>query len=106
VNPVNDAPVISIGDVTGSITEGNPLTLTDAGSIAFTDVDLTDTPTALVSNTAVTPSAGLTLTGPQQTALEDAFSILPAVGNDNNGTINWDYTITEGELDFLGRRHR
>ena len=46
-------------------------------------------------------TTALTLTAAQQTAIEDAFSISAAAGNTNNGTINWDYTITEGELDFL-----
>ncbi|NOR40566.1 MAG: hypothetical protein GQ537_05105, partial [Gammaproteobacteria bacterium] len=73
----------------------------DAGSIDLTDLDLSDTPPATEVTLSVTPSAGLTLTAGQQTALEDAFSISAAVGNDNNGTINWDYSITEGELDFL-----
>ena len=40
----NDAPVITPVDVTGSITEGG--TLSETGSITFTDLDLTDLPTA------------------------------------------------------------
>ena len=43
----------------------------------------------------------LTLSGAQQSAIEGAFSISAAGGNTNNGTINWNYSITEGELDFL-----
>ena len=80
-----------------SITEGT--TLTDAGSITFTDLDLTDTPTATEVTKSVTTA--LTLTGAQQAAIENAFSISPDAGNTNDGIINWDYTITEGELDFL-----
>ena len=97
ITGANDAPVIAVVDVAGSITEG--ATLTDAGSITFTDLDLTDTPTASEVTKSVTTA--LTLTAAQQTAIEDAFSISPDAGNTNNGTINWDYTITEGELDFL-----
>ena len=93
----NDAPVIAIVDVAGSITEGS--TLNDSGSISFTDLDLTDTPTASEVTKSVTTA--LTLTAAQQAAIENAFSISPDAGNTNNGTINWDYTITEGELDFL-----
>ena len=93
----NDAPVIAVVDVAGSITEGT--TLTDSGSITFTDLDLTDTPTATEVTKSVTTA--LTLTAAQQTAIEDAFTISPDAGNTNNGTINWDYTITEAELDFL-----
>ena len=46
-------------------------------------------------------TTALTLTAAQQAAIENAFSISPDAGNSNNGTINWDYIITEGELDFL-----
>ena len=92
-----DAPVIAVVDVDASITEG--ATLTDSGSITFTDVDLTDTPSANEVTKSVTTA--LTLTVAQQTAIEDAFTISPDAGNTNNGTINWDYTITEAELDFL-----
>jgi len=95
----NDDPVFSIVDVVGDITEG--ATLTDSGSITFTDLDGSDTPTA----TEVTQSVNTTkvggLTGAQQTAIENAFSISPDALNANDGTINWTYTITEGELDFL-----
>ncbi len=93
----NDAPVIAIVDVAGSITEGT--TLTDSGSITFSDLDLTDTPTASEVTQSVTTA--LTLTAAQQTAIEEAFTLSAEAGNSNNGTINWDYTITEAELDFL-----
>jgi len=95
----NDAPVIAIGDVTGDITEG--ATLTDNGSFTFTDLDTTDTPTASITGTSVSTSVVGGLSAAEQTAIENAFGISAAVGNDNNGTINWDYNITEGELDFL-----
>ena len=99
ITGANDAPVITVVDVVGDITEGT--TLSDTGSITFTDLDLNDLPTA----TEVTQSVNTTkvggLTGAQQTAIENAFSISPDAGNTNNGTINWTYTITEGELDFL-----
>ena len=97
ITGANDAPVIAVVDVAGAITEG--ASLSDAGSITFTDLDLTDTPTATEITKSVTTT--LTLTAAQQTAIEDAFTISPDAGNTNNGTINWDYTITEAELDFL-----
>ena len=97
ITGANDAPVIAVVDVDATITEGG--TLTDSGSITFTDLDLTDTPTATEVTKSVTTA--LTLTAAQQTAIEDAFTISAAAGNTNNGTINWDYTITEAELDFL-----
>ncbi len=97
ITGANDAPVIAVVDVAGSITEGT--TLTDSGSITFTDLDLTDTPTATEVTKSVTTA--LTLTAAQQSAIEDAFTISPDALNTNDGTINWDYTITEAELDFL-----
>ena len=93
----NDAPVIAIVDVTGTITEGG--TVSETGSITFTDLDLTDTPTATEATASVTTA--LTLTAPQQAAIENAFTISAAGGNTNNGTINWDYTIADADLDFL-----
>jgi VCBS repeat-containing protein len=97
INGSNDAPVISVVDVAGSITEGT--TLTDSGSITFNDLDLTDLPTATEATASV--STALTLTPTQQAAIENAFTISAAGGNTNNGTINWDYTIAEADLDFL-----
>ncbi len=58
VTAVNDAPVIAIVDVAGTITEGT--TLTDSGSITFTDLDLTDTPTASEVTQSVTTALTLT----------------------------------------------
>ena len=73
ITGANDAPVIAVVDVDASITEGG--TLTDSGSITFTDLDLTDTPTATEATKSVTTA--LTLTAAQQTAIEDAFTISP-----------------------------
>ena len=90
--------------VTGAITEGS--VLSDSGSIAFADLDLTDTPTATEATSSVSAvladgTTALTLTSAQQTAIEDAFSISAADGNSNDGTINWDYTVSESDLNFL-----
>src|SRR5690606_28139101 len=46
----------------------------------------------------------LTLTTEQREAIEEAFSILPdgvSGGNTNEGTVSWDYSIAEAEVDFL-----
>jgi VCBS repeat-containing protein len=104
INGTNDAPVITAVNVVGNITEGT--TLTDSGSITFTDVDLTDRPTATEITKSVTAtqnngSTPLALTTDQQDAIEAAFTISPATSNTNNGTINWDYTIDNTDLDFL-----
>ena len=104
ITGANDTPVISIGTVNGAIIEGSG-DVNETGSISFTDVDLTDRPTAKEATKSVTAlkadNSTLILTGAQATAIANAFTISPAGGNANNGEVNWDYTITEGELDFL-----
>ena len=102
----NDVPTLTATDVGGVILEGT--TLSDSGSIAFADLDLTDRPTATEATKSVTAlkadgTSALTLTDGQQQAIEDAFSISAAGGNTNDGTINWTYTITEAELNFLAK---
>ena len=94
----NDAPVITPVDVAGTITEGG--TVSEAGSITFTDLDLTDTARRPPKSRQSVTTA-LTLTPAQQAAIENAFTISAAGGNTNNGTINWDYTIADTDLDFL-----
>ena len=101
----NDTPDIQVVDVTGSITEGTMLT--DTGSVTFTDVDLTDNPTATEATSSVTAIAqdgatALVLTSAQQSAIEAAFSIENVNTNTNDGTVNWSYNISEANLDFLG----
>ncbi len=105
----NDAPIVNGDDtdvVSGTIIEGL-VDLTETGSVTFTDVDLTDRPVGSEATKSVTAlqqdgSTVLTLTAGQQADIEAAFSISDAAGNTNDGTVNWDYTISEAELDFLG----
>ena len=56
ITGTNDGPIVAATDVSGAVTElGTPAgNLTDSGTIAFTDVDLSD----VHSVGAVTPSAG------------------------------------------------
>ncbi|BAM92692.1 conserved hypothetical protein [Bradyrhizobium oligotrophicum S58] len=81
------------------------------GTIHFTDVDLTDRPTASiltdVQSVTWTAADGHTdlsshLTPGQITALEQALQLLSQSGNTNNGTVGWTYDIADGKLDFLG----
>ena len=80
-------------------------TLTETGSIAFSDVDLSDRPLATVSANSVTatPQGGgsLALTPAQINAIIAAFSIDPngvSGPNANNGTVAWNYTIAESAV--------
>jgi len=76
------------------------------GSIAFTDVDLTDRPTAKITYQDVTwldsdHSTQLTLTPDEISAFENALS-LQQTGK-NNGTVGWSYSIADSALEFLGK---
>ncbi|MFZ4800739.1 MAG: VCBS domain-containing protein [Chlorobium sp.] len=104
----NDSPTLVSPppvNVTGLITEGS--VLTSSGSFAFLDPDSLDRPadlpipgfsvTALKSN-GTTP---LSLTTAQLGIIKNAFALTAAAGNSNNGTINWNYTTTENNINFL-----
>ncbi|MFT5813790.1 MAG: VCBS repeat-containing protein, partial [Psychroserpens sp.] len=100
----NDTPAIQIVDVAGTILEGT--TLTDSGSVTFSDVDLTDRAVATEATATVTALnqdgiTALTLSATQHADIEAAFSINNTSTNSNDGEVTWDYTITEGQLDFL-----
>ena len=104
INGVNDAPVVTGVDTDGAIDGGGPLT--DTGSITFADADPSDRPTATEATKSVTAkqadgTTNLPLTAEQQAAIENAFSISPAAGNDNDGTIDWTYDIDASDLEFL-----
>ncbi|CCD86177.1 conserved protein of unknown function [Bradyrhizobium sp. ORS 285] len=107
------APVVTDPGKPGVITEtaaqmgaSDPHSVT--GSIQFTDVDLTDRPSASIGAQSVTWTAvdGQTdltahLTPGQIAALEQALQLSQS-GNANNGKIDWTYAIADGKLDFLG----
>ena len=110
----DDAPVIATADraetttvteaslVTGS-PQSNP-TPPAGGTIHFTDVDLTDRPTATISGQTVTWTDAqghlMSLNSTQVVEFEHAFAISQS-GN-NSGTIGWTYSIIDSYLDFLG----
>ncbi|MFC4839373.1 hypothetical protein ACFPFP_13100 [Bradyrhizobium sp. GCM10023182] len=116
VNAADDAPkfttdgatltasVSELTDTTGVSTTYDPSPAA-TGSIAFTDVDLTDRPTAMVTHQDVTWLAAdhtaLTLTPDEISALEHALSL--QLTGKNNGTVGWSYSIADGALDFLGQ---
>ncbi len=112
----NDAPVITAVVVAGTVTDvaeaanqtpaNSTGDLNTAGSITFADVDLTDRPTATEATKSVVwlASDGVTEldSSAHDAAIEAAFTLPAVVGNTNDGTINWDYTIAESSVDFLG----
>ena len=115
LNANDDAPIIAAADKaeTASVTELANTTHSAAldpspaasGTIYFTDIDLTDRPTADVA-LSVTWTDGATdlsstLSAGEMSALENAF-LLTQSGNTNNGALDWTYQITDNALDFLG----
>ena len=86
----NDAPVITPVDVAGALPKA--VRVSEAGSITFTDLDLTDRPNRHGSDVFRhdCPDVDARTAGRAGECLHD-FSA--AGGNTNNGTINWDYTI-------------
>ena len=79
------------------------------GTLAFTDSDVSDTPTASIDTahqTVVFTDANgtdltSTLTTPEITAFESAFTLPAVSGNTNNGSLDWTYSIQDNALDFL-----
>jgi fibronectin-binding autotransporter adhesin len=115
LNANDDAPIIATADKaeTASVTEranttdsaaSDPLPAA-SGTIHFTDVDLTDRPTADVTLNVTwtdgTTDLSSTLTPTEISALESAF-VLTQSGNTNNGALGWTYQISDSALDFLG----
>ena len=89
----NDAPVLTVDANGGVIEDGTDPTLTDSGTLSFTDADLTDTHTvsAAYNNDAVW--SGGALSAGQVAALTSGFTV------DNN---SWDYSVANAAVQFLG----
>ena len=94
ITGTNDDPVVASADVTGAVTEqvtpaGN---LTDTGTIALADVDLTDT--HVVSPT-ITASAGAlgTITA----------TVSPDTVNGTGGVIKWSYSVPDANVEYLAK---
>ena len=89
----NNAPVLSV-DATGGATEdaSNP-TLTDSGTLSFTDADVGDTHTVSVAYNNDAAWTGGSLTSAQIAAITSGFSA------DSN---SWDYTVANAALQFMG----
>jgi VCBS repeat-containing protein len=94
-----------LADTTGASTSDPTPAAT--GTIHFTDVDLTDRPTADITTQVVTwtdsdGTTTLTLTADQAATLKQALQLSQA-GNTNNGSVGWSYSIADQALDFLGK---
>ncbi len=92
ITGTNDTPMVETTDVTGSVTElttaaGN---LTDSGTIAFTDVDLSD----VHSLSAVTASTG---------ALGSLTALVSTdtTGTGLGGVVTWNYSVDASKTEYL-----
>ena len=95
ITGTNDGPVVAVADVTGAVTEqispvGN---LTDSGTIAFTDVDLTD---AHSINPIIVASAGAL------GALTASVST-DTTGSGLGGVVTWNYSVADMAVEYLAK---
>ena len=95
VTGTNDDPVVATSDLTGAVLEaatpaGN---LADTGTIAFTDVDLTDTHS--INPTVVASSGALgTLT---------ASVTADTTGSGLGGVVTWNYSVAASAVEYLAK---
>ncbi|MFM9939403.1 MAG: beta strand repeat-containing protein, partial [Hyphomicrobiaceae bacterium] len=97
----NDRPVITAVNTVGAVTEDDAATLTDSGSITFTDADTTDLSTTTqvlfgTATTSVTP-----IPGPLATALATALALSGDTTGVHAGTVNWDFTLPNSLVNYL-----
>ncbi|NOJ41846.1 VCBS domain-containing protein [Bradyrhizobium australiense] len=94
ITGTNDSPVVATEDVTGAVTEqdmpaGN---LTDSGTIALADVDLTDA-----------HDIGPTITASSGALGSLTASVNPDTVNGIGGLINWNYSVPDSAVEFLAK---
>lgn len=111
VTGTNDAPVFAPDEVTSyraverSGMASAPAVETAAGSLAFTDVDLSDTHTASALLASVQWSAGHSIPEGSLAALQQAMSAAISAGEDSTGTgdgiLIWNFAVADRAVDFL-----
>ncbi|WP_148571735.1 VCBS domain-containing protein [Aliarcobacter cryaerophilus] len=112
INGSNDTPVIDTYasndvNINGVINSGKPFELADKGTIVFSDVDFSNKPTTSKALNTITAykrdgTTTFTLTDAQKNSIIDGFKISSGADNTNNGNINWEYAISQSNIDFLG----
>ena len=94
----------------GAGTKGGSAIDTVSGSISFADINAGDTPTVKVTfdlfvlQDANHNNISSTLTAQQLAeiqAVETSLALVPAPGNNNNGSVTWTYNILDEKFDFL-----
>ena len=102
VTGVNDAPVVATTDLVGAVTEDTVAgTLTDTGTIAFTDVDLSDsgdhTATGPVFLSSTHPDGSVVQLGALTSSVTAATSGTTGLG----GVVTWNYSVANSAVQFL-----
>ncbi|MFZ4550972.1 MAG: VCBS domain-containing protein [Aquabacterium sp.] len=89
-----DAPVVAVSDVTGGVLEMTAPSgqLTDSGTIAFTDVDLTNGHSVTVTSTSTSPLGTLTPVVTTDTT-----------GSGTGGLLTWTYAVDADKLEYLAK---
>jgi VCBS repeat-containing protein len=107
VTGTNDAPVLTADTASHPITElagtANATADGKSGTLAFTDVDLSDSHVALAALSSATWSSGGTVPAATLTALATAMaaSILLDSTGSGAGTLKWDFSTADLNFDFL-----
>jgi VCBS repeat-containing protein len=117
ITGTNDKPTLSAtgGTITERTGTGNTAVDTVTGSVAFTDVDLTDRPIVSAAISTTDPfryydadgnDVTATLTPAQLAAIlavEVPLSVVQAAGNTHNGSATWTYSIEDSKFDFIAK---
>ena len=115
ITGTNDKPTVATagGTVIEKVGTGNEALDTITGTVAFTDVDLTDRPIVSAALSSAHPFKYLdaqghditaTLTPEQRAAIaavEVPLTVVQGAGNGNNGSATWTYSVPDHLFDFL-----
>nr|WP_249812748.1 VCBS domain-containing protein [Bradyrhizobium sp. 141] len=115
ITGTNDKPTVATsgGTVIEKVGTGNEALDTITGTVAFTDVDLTDRPIVSAALSSTQPFKYLdaqghditaTLTPEQRAAIaavEVPLTVVQGAGNGNNGSATWTYSVPDHLFDFL-----
>ncbi|WP_249797467.1 VCBS domain-containing protein [Bradyrhizobium sp. SHOUNA76] len=115
ITGTNDKPTVATsgGAVIEKVGTGNEALDTITGTVAFTDVDLTDRPIVSAALSSTHPFKYLdaeghditaTLTPEQRAAIaavEVPLTVVQGAGNGNNGSATWTYSVPDHLFDFL-----
>ncbi|MCC9656619.1 cadherin domain-containing protein [Rhodopirellula halodulae] len=104
VNSIEDAPIITGGPATSSLTETNS-GLTDSGTFTVSDSDIADNVTAAVDNVAVSGTGASSVPGSLDNAtLQSFLSVSPTAildGTETTDTLTWNFNSGAEAFDFL-----